>query len=55
MTNVLTLTKDLIGKKVRVLEMVDEPFPVPSGTIGTIYSVGFDVICVNWEMVGTSD
>ena len=49
MTNVLTLTKDLIGKKVRVIEMVDEPFPVPSGTIGTIYSVGFDVICVNWE------
>jgi hypothetical protein len=49
MTNLLTLTKDLIGKKVRVIEMVDEPFPVPSGTIGTIYSVGFDVICVNWE------
>lgn len=49
MTNLLTLTKDLIGKKVRVIEMVDEPFPVPSGTIGTIYSVGFDVICVQWE------
>ena len=49
MTHLLTLTKDLIGKKVRVIEMVDEPFPVPSGTIGTIYSVGFDVICVEWE------
>jgi Domain of unknown function (DUF4314) len=49
MTNLLTLTKDLIGKKVRVIEMVDEPFPVPSGTIGTIYSIGLDVICVKWE------
>jgi hypothetical protein len=39
----------LIGKRVIVNNMVNEPFPIPSGTIGTITNVGFDVINVKWD------
>ena len=39
----------LIGKRVIVNTMVNEPHPVPSGTIGTITNVGYDVINVDWD------
>lgn len=39
----------LIGKRVIVNNMVNEPLPIPSGTIGTITNVGFDVINVKWD------
>lgn len=41
--------KNLIGKRVRVIRMVDEKDPVESGTLGTIYHYGFGVINVKWD------
>ena len=39
----------LIGKRIRIDEMVNEPYPVESGTMGTITNVGYDIINVNWD------
>jgi hypothetical protein len=41
--------KNLIGKRIKLISMVNEPHPVESGTEGTIISVGFDVISVQWD------
>lgn len=38
-----------VGKRIRCIEMVDETYPVPPDTEGTIYNVGFDVINVKWD------
>jgi len=40
---------DLIGKRVRMIEMFDDPFPITPGTEGTVLSVGADVITVKWD------
>lgn len=40
---------DLIGKKIMMIEMKDDPHPIPHGTLGVITHVGFDVINVSWE------
>ena len=39
----------LIGKRIRIDEMVNEPYPVESGTMGTITNVGYDIINVKWD------
>ena len=41
--------KNLIGKRIKLISMVNEQHPVESGTEGTITSVGFDVITVQWD------
>jgi len=41
--------KNLIGKRIKLISMVNEQYPVESGTEGTITSVGFDVISVQWD------
>ena len=41
--------KNLIGKRIKLISMVNEQHPVESGTEGTITSVGFDVIRVQWD------
>jgi hypothetical protein len=41
--------KNLIGKRIKLISMVNEQHPVESGTEGTITSVGFDVISVQWD------
>lgn len=41
--------QELIGKRIKVFSMVDDPDPVPSGTEGTIYHVGGGVINVEWD------
>lgn len=38
-----------VGKRIRCIEMVDETYPVPPDTEGTIYNVGLDVINVQWD------
>ena len=43
------LSHYLIGKRVKVNNMVNEPHPIESGTIGTITNVGYDVINVKWD------
>jgi len=40
---------DLIGKRVRLIEMFDDPFPITPGTEGLVMSVGADVISVKWD------
>lgn len=43
------MENDLVGKRIEILEMIDETNPVESGTKGTIYHVGAGVINVNWD------
>ena len=38
-----------VGHRVKCIIMVDEPYPVPSETMGTIVHVGGDVINVKWD------
>lgn len=38
-----------LNKRIKILNMVDDPYPVESGTLGTIYHVGAGVINVNWD------
>jgi hypothetical protein len=45
----INLTNDLIGKRIKLIQMNDDPFPIESGTLGTIYHVGFDIINVKWD------
>ena len=40
---------DLIGKRVRLIEMFEDANPVAPGTEGTVYGVGADVINVEWD------
>ena len=40
---------DLVGKRVRLIEMFDDVNPVEPGTEGTVTNVGADVISVNWD------
>lgn len=40
---------NLVGKRVRLIEMFDDPDPVTPGTEGTVYNVGADVINVEWD------
>ena len=38
-----------IGKRIRCIQMNDDPHPIPSGTEGTIIHIGGGVINVNWD------
>jgi hypothetical protein len=38
----------LLNKRVRLIKMND-PHPIESGTEGTIYNIGFDIINVKWD------
>ena len=40
---------DLVGKRVRLIEMFEDLDPVAPGTEGTVTSVGADVISVDWD------
>ena len=40
---------NLVGKRVRLIEMFEELDPVTPGTEGTVYHVGADVINVEWD------
>ena len=40
---------DLVGKRVRLIEMFDDPYPITPGTEGLVMSVGLDVISVKWD------
>jgi len=39
----------LIGKRVRLIEMKEDPNPIAPGTMGTVVHVGGDVINVEWD------
>jgi hypothetical protein len=38
----------LLNKRVRLIKMND-PNPIESGTEGTIYNIGFDILNVKWD------
>jgi hypothetical protein len=40
---------DLIGKRVKLIEMFEDARPIEPGTEGTVYNVGADVINVKWD------
>lgn len=40
---------DLVGKRVRLIEMFEDLNPVEPGTEGIVTSVGADVISVDWD------
>jgi hypothetical protein len=41
--------QDLIGKRIKLITMFDDPHPIESGTMGTISHIGGDVMNVNWD------
>jgi hypothetical protein len=45
----MTNSKELIGKRIKLIKMEEEPYPVESGMMGTITHVGWDVINVDWD------
>jgi hypothetical protein len=48
MTNVET--NNLVGKMIRMVEMIDDPRPIESGTMGVIYHVdSLGTLHVHWE------
>lgn len=38
-----------VGKRVKCIEMKDEPNPIPNGTIGTIRHIGGGIMNVKWD------
>ena len=40
---------DLIGKRVKLIIMNEDPDPIPPGTEGTVVGVGGDVIEMKWD------
>jgi hypothetical protein len=49
MNEIKTLENNLIGKRITMIEMVDEYNPIENGMKGIITHVGFDVISVRWD------
>lgn len=43
------MTNDLIGKRIKLITMFDDPYPIESGTMGTISHIGGDVMNVTWD------
>jgi hypothetical protein len=43
------MSNDLIGKRIRLITMFDDPHPIESGTMGTISHIGGDVMNVTWD------
>ena len=43
------ITDELIGKRIRMIEMKDENYPIEKNTLGTIVHIGGDVINVKWD------
>ena len=43
------ITDNIIGKRIRLIQMKDDPFPVENGTYGTIVNYGSNVINVEWD------
>ena len=40
---------DLMGKRVRLIEPMDDPHPILVGREGVVYNVGFEVVSVKWD------
>jgi hypothetical protein len=53
LSNLVSLFKTkphpFVGRKVKCIVMKEDPNPIPSGTIGQVYNVGYDVMNVKWD------
>ena len=45
----LMYSKTFLGKRVKLIEPMNDPFPIEVGSEGVVYNVGFDVINVKWD------
>lgn len=43
------LYEPVIGQRIELIEMVDDPQPIEPGTQGTVTHIGGDVINVDWD------
>ena len=43
------LLADLVGKRVKLISPMNDPFPIEVGSEGEVYNVGLDVINVKWD------
>ena len=43
------MSRDLIGKRIKLITMFDDPYPIESGSMGTISHIGGDVMNVTWD------
>ena len=43
------MSNELIGKRIKLITMFDDPYPIESGSMGTISHVGGDVMNVTWD------
>jgi hypothetical protein len=43
------MSNELIGKRIKLIIMFDDPYPIESGSMGTISHVGGDVMNVTWD------
>ena len=44
-----TTLEESIGKRIRLVEMFDDPFPIEPGSEGIVMSVGYDCLTVKWD------
>lgn len=42
-------SEELIGKRVKLIEMFEDPFPIEPGAEGVVLSTGADIIMVKWD------
>jgi archaellum component FlaG (FlaF/FlaG flagellin family) len=53
-TQTMTVMEVLVGKRIRLTQMVDDPLPLEVGAVGTVESVtrllnGEHQVCVDWD------
>lgn len=40
---------ELIGHRVRLIQMFEDPYPIEPGSEGVVMNIGADVIMVKWD------
>jgi hypothetical protein len=44
------MTNEIVGKQIRMIEMIDDPRPIENGTMGVVYHVdSLGTLHVHWE------
>jgi hypothetical protein len=41
--------EDLVGKRIRMISMDNDPHPITPGTLGTVNHVGGGIVNVTWD------
>ena len=41
--------QELVGKRIRMIEMIGDPHPIENGCEGTVVHVGCGIINVKWD------